>query len=126
MPKAPTDALRTLEHTATAMVAAIMAEQAVSGALGGPVSLSLPSSSSPATSSASSSTPNGSQAQVKVRVELPARQVTLAELQRAKRQFVAAHKKAITLGTTEKGAVDWGEEAVAEKFARYVEGGLGV
>ena len=90
-----------------------MAEQAASGGLGGPVSLSLPSSSSQDSS------------QVKVRVELPARQVTLPELQRAKRQFVAAHKKAITLGTTEKGAVDWGEEAVAEKFARYVEGGLG-
>ena len=62
---------------------------------------------------------------MKVRVELPARRVTLPELQRAKRQFVAAHKKAITLGTTEKGAVDWGEAAVADKFARFLEAHLG-
>ena len=81
-------------------------------------------SSSSASSSAPSSSTNSSHAPVKVRVELPARRVTLAELQRAKRQFVAAHKKAITLGTTEKGAVDWSEESIADKFAMYIEGNL--
>lgn len=38
-----------------------------------------------------------------------------------KRQFVTVHKKAITLGTVEKGAVDWSEESVAEKFVDYLE-----
>lgn len=52
---------------------------------------------------------------------LPARNVTLSELQRLKRQFVTIHKKAITLGTTEKGSVDWSEESIAEKFITYLE-----
>ena len=105
VPKAPTDALRTLEHTSTTMVAAIMAEQAASGGLGGPVTLPL----SPT---------------LKPRVNLPPRNITLSELQRLKRQFVTVHKKAITLGTTEKGAVDWSEESIADKFAAYIEGNL--
>lgn len=109
VPKAPTDALRALESTTTAVVAAIMAEQAASGGLnsGGPVTLSLPASPD-----------------IRPTVTLPARTVTLSELQRLKRQFVTVHKKAITLGTTEKGAVDWGEEGVADKFVRYVEENL--
>ena len=102
VPKAPTDALRTLESTTTAMVAAIMAEQAASGGLGGPVTLALADG-------------------VSTRVALPARAVTLSELQRTKRQFVTVNKKAITLGTTEKGAVDWSEGSIARKFAAYVE-----
>ncbi|KAI0745976.1 chromatin associated protein KTI12 [Earliella scabrosa] len=105
VPKAPTDALRTLEHTSTTMVAAIMAEQAASGGLGGPVTLPL----SPT---------------LKPKVNLPPRNITLSELQRLKRQFVTVHKKAITLGTTEKGAVDWSEESIADKFAAYIEGNL--
>ena len=105
VPKAPTDALRTLEHTSTTMVAAIMAEQAASGGLGGPVTLSL----SPT---------------LKPTINLPSRNVTLSELQRLKRQFVTIHKKAITLGTTEKGAVDWSEDSIADKFALYIEGNL--
>ncbi|EMD37286.1 hypothetical protein CERSUDRAFT_135770 [Gelatoporia subvermispora B] len=105
VPKAPTDALRTLEHTSTTMVAALMAEQSASGGLGGPLTLTV----SPT---------------VKAHLTLPARNITLSELQRLKRQFVTVHKKAITLGTIEKGAVDWSEESVAEKFATYIEGNL--
>ena len=48
----------------------------------------------------------------------------MSELQRIKRQFVTVHKKAITLGTTEKGKVDWGEESVASRFVDYVEENL--
>jgi len=102
IPKAPTDALRTLESTTTAMVAAIMAEQAASGGLGGPVTLTLSATAKP-------------------KMNLPPRNVTLSELQRIKRQFVTIHRKAITLGTTEKGAVDWSEESIADKFVDYVE-----
>ena len=58
---------------------------------------------------------------VKTSVALPARSVTLSELQRTKRQFVAVNKKAITLGTTEKGALDWSEGSIARKFAAYIE-----
>ena len=84
------------------MVAAIMAEQAASGGLGGPVTLALADG-------------------IKTTVALPARSVTLSELQRMKRQFVTVNKKAITLGTTEKGALDWSEGSIAQKFAAYIE-----
>ena len=105
VPKAPTDALRTLEHTTTTMVSAIMSEQAASGGMGGPVTLPLSPS-------------------LKPRVNLPSRNITLSELQRLKRQFVTVHKKAITLGTVEKGAMDWGEESIANKFSEYIEENL--
>ena len=87
------------------MVAAVVAEQAASGGLGGPVILSL-------------------SADIRPTVSLPPRNVTLSELQRLKRQFVTVHTKAITLGTTEKGAVDWSEGSVAEKFSAYIEDNL--
>ena len=82
-----------------------MAEQSASGGLGGSITLSL-------------------SADVKPVVRLPPRNITLSELQRIKRQFVTIHKKAITLGTTEKGAVDWSEKSVADKFALYIEENL--
>jgi len=56
----------------------------------------------------------------KVSVLLPPRIVTLSEMQRIKRQFVTNHKKAITLGTTERGAVDFDEENIGRKFAEFV------
>ena len=87
------------------MVAAIMAEQSASGAIGGPVTLALSSL-------------------LKPRINLPPRNITLSELQRIKRQFVTVHKKAITLGTTEKGPMGWGEETVANKFVLYIEENL--
>ncbi|EKM54184.1 uncharacterized protein PHACADRAFT_122997 [Phanerochaete carnosa HHB-10118-sp] len=102
VPKAPTDALRALEATTTAIVTAIMAEQAASGGLGGSVTLALPDN-------------------VKTNVALPARNVTLSELQRTKRQFVTVNKKAIILGTTEKGALDWSDGSIAHRFAAYIE-----
>lgn len=61
---------------------------------------------------------------LKVQISLPGRNLTLSELQRLKRQFVTVHKKAITLGTTEKGAVDWAEQSVATKFVTYLEENL--
>ena len=82
-----------------------MSEQSASGGLGGPVVLSLL---------------NG----VRPTITLPARNVTLSELQRVKRQFVTVNKKAITLGTTEKGAVDWSDESIAGKFVLYIEENL--
>ena len=89
------------------MVSAIMSEQAASQGMGagGVVVLSLPED-------------------LQSKVTLPARNVTLSELQRLKRQFVTIHKKAITLGTTEKGAVEWSVDAVASKFVTYLEENL--
>ncbi|KAH9942441.1 chromatin associated protein KTI12 [Epithele typhae] len=104
VPKAPTDALRTLEATATSMVAAIMASR--------PRAVARRARHAPLS------------ATLRPQVALPPRAVTLSELQRLKRQFVTVHKKAITLGAVEKGAVDWSEESVAGKFAEYVEGNL--
>ncbi|KAF7793958.1 hypothetical protein EIP86_005082 [Pleurotus ostreatoroseus] len=120
IPKAPTDALRTLEATTTSLVALILSHSSQSSGAGGQLTLPL-TSLSPA--SLSSPNPTSSAANT-VTLTLPPRPLTLSELQRLKRQFVAVHKKAITLGTVEKGAVDWGEGAVAEKFAQYVEENL--
>ncbi|OCB89368.1 chromatin associated protein KTI12 [Sanghuangporus baumii] len=104
IPVAPSDALHTLEQIATAMISAITSEQAASQGLGTGGEIILPLS-----------------ATLKPKVRLPARNITLSELQRLKRQFVTIHKKAITLGSTEKGTVDWSEEKVAEKFVVYLE-----
>lgn len=89
------------------MVSAIMSEQAASQGMGagGVMVLSLPGV-------------------LQSKVTLPARNVTLSELQRLKRQFVTIHKKAITLGTTEKGAVEWSADSVASKFVTYLEENL--
>ncbi|KAF8993694.1 chromatin associated protein KTI12 [Cyathus striatus] len=100
--KAPVDALHTLEHASTNIVSAVMSEALVLQGVGGLVSIPLPNSS-------------------KIQLVLPARNITLSELQRLKRQFVTVHKKAITLGTTEKGSVDWDEESLGSKFAIYLE-----
>ncbi|KAG6816965.1 hypothetical protein H0H87_001279 [Tephrocybe sp. NHM501043] len=100
--KAPTDALQALEQTSASIVSAIVADQT---GLGGQQNLMI-------------STPSGA---LKTSISLPTRNVTLSELQRLKRQFVTVHKKAITLGTTEKGAVDWGEESIAIKFVTYLQ-----
>ncbi len=102
VPKAPSDALHTLEQVSTSLVRAVMAEQGASGALGGRVALSLSET-------------------LKPRVTLPARSLTLSELQRMRRQFVTVQKKAITLGTVEKGTVDWSDEGVAQRFVDYLE-----
>ncbi|EEB96187.1 hypothetical protein MPER_04721, partial [Moniliophthora perniciosa FA553] len=103
--KAPTDALLTLEKTTLLIITAIMSEQSQRQTPGGQLVLPLSST-------------------FRLQVTLPFRNLTLSELQRCKRQFVTVHKKAITLGTTEKGEVDWGEERVAEKFVSYLEENL--
>lgn len=102
MVKAPTDALQALEQTTAAIVSAILADQA---GLGGQQNLSL-------------STPSGI---LKTSIMLPTRNITLSQLQRLKRQFVTVHKKAITLGTIEKGIVNWDEKSIADKFIAYLE-----
>jgi protein KTI12 len=79
-----------------------MAEQVARGVPGGRVTLSVSET-------------------LKPRLTLPARSLTASELQRMKRQFVTVQKKAITLGTVEKGTVDWSEESVAQRFVEYLE-----
>ena len=91
-----------MEQVSTSIVRAILAEQGASGALGGRVALSLSETLNP-------------------RVTLPARSLTLSELQRMRRQFVTVQKKAITLGTVEKGTVDWSEDGVGQRFVDYLE-----
>ncbi|KZP19812.1 chromatin associated protein KTI12 [Athelia psychrophila] len=103
--KAPVDALHTLEQTTSSIVSAILSSQASASTLGGSTTLALSATLNP-------------------RISLPARNLTLSELQRYKRQFVTVHKKAITLGSTEKGAVNWSEESIADKFVDYLEENL--
>ncbi|KAF8647093.1 hypothetical protein AX16_006927 [Volvariella volvacea WC 439] len=99
--KSPTDALHVLEQTATTLVTSILSSPSVSLGTGGPTPLKIGDTA--------------------VTLELPARSITMSELQRLKRSFVVVHKKAITLGTTEKGSVDWSQEKVAEKFVTYLQ-----
>lgn len=107
IPKAPSDTLHILEHTSTAVVSAIMANQTASQglSLGGQTALSVSSG-------------------LNVSISLPARTLTLSEIQRYKRSFVAVHKKAMTIGTAERGNVDFTEDAVARKFVEYLEENL--
>lgn len=102
-PKPPSDALQALETTTALIVSEIMREQGSGISSGGIVSMSSP----------------------RITVHMPARTVTLSELQRLKRQFVTMHKKAITLGATESGDVDWSEQGIAAKFGHYLEERLG-
>jgi protein KTI12 len=97
--KAPSDALHVLEQTTAAIVSSVV--------------------------SASNSQPDGGSAVIhlsnsKISVTLPPRIVTLSEMQRIKRQFVTINKKAITLGTTERGTLTFDEENVGRKFAEFV------
>lgn len=104
-PRPPSDALQALETTTASIVSEIMTSQG-SGIMPG-------------------STVSISSASVRIMVHMPARTVTLSELQRLKRQFVTMHKKAITLGATESGDVDWSEDGIATKFGHYLEERLG-
>jgi protein KTI12 len=94
--------LHILEQTTAAIVSTVLAEQT---GMGGRLNLPLSAS-------------------LKTRITLPSRTITLSELQRLKRHFVTVHKKAITLGTTEKGAVDWEGESITDKFVTYLEENL--
>jgi len=107
VPKAPSDTLHILEHTTTAVVSAITTHQSATQglSLGGPTTLNV----SPG---------------LDVSITLPTRTLTLSEVQRYKRSFVAVHKKAMTIGTVEKGVVDLTEDAVARKFVEYLEENL--
>ncbi|KAF6759984.1 chromatin associated protein KTI12 [Ephemerocybe angulata] len=98
--KAPTDALHTLEQTTAGIVSQLFSEASGSSS-GGKVVIAVSEG-------------------VKVDVTLPPRNITLAELQRLKRQFVTIHKKAITLGSTEKGRMDWSEESIGSKFSTFL------
>ena len=86
------------------LVSAIVTEQANTGGAGG--NLMLPSSTA---------------GQQRLTLDMPPRNVTLSELQRLKRQFVTAHRKAMTQGAMERGGVDWTEERVAAKFIEHVQ-----
>jgi len=114
-PKAPTDALQVLEQTTNLIVQSIMAEQTASGVGGGSITFMLSSSDSSASSTSASTEP------LKLVIELPSRHIGLPELQRHKRQFVNTHKKAVVLGSTEKGNVEFSTKSIAERFGSYLE-----
>ncbi|KAG8734309.1 hypothetical protein FRC10_011768 [Ceratobasidium sp. 414] len=106
--KPPSNALQTLDQTTAAIVGAIMSAQLSLGGTGGALPLNI-------TSSQSEPLP-------RIDIALPARHVSLPELSRHKRQFVAARKKAVTQGLAgNKGEMEWGAEAVAKKFVEYLE-----
>ncbi|KAG9017495.1 hypothetical protein FRB90_001088 [Tulasnella sp. 427] len=100
--KPPTDALQILESTATSVVSLLSASPAVTSGAGGRAPLTVSSA--------------------RLEITLPPRTITLSELQRHKRQFVAVHRKALSQGA--QGSLDWNEETVASKFVDYLESHL--
>jgi len=102
--KPPTDILHTLEQTTTSIVGLIRSAQQ-----------SLPSQDSGGTVNLPLSS------ELKLSLTLPNRNVTTAELQRLKRQFIAAHKKAMSQGVIGRAQMDWSERKIAEKFIDYLE-----
>jgi len=98
--KAPADALNILEKTTTAIISTIVSNSSQSN--GGSIPIFIGQN-------------------VKQSITLPPRNITLSELQRLKRQFVIVHKKVITLGSIERGTVDWEEESIAKKFVEFIE-----
>ncbi|KIL68975.1 hypothetical protein M378DRAFT_70738 [Amanita muscaria Koide BX008] len=100
--KTPTNALHALESTTTNIISAIMQHLSGTPVADGTLKLAVT-------------------ANLEVPIRLPQRSITIAELQRAKRQFVMLHKKAVTLGSTDKGEMDWSEDRIATKFVRYLE-----
>ncbi|KAG8713522.1 hypothetical protein FRC08_013156 [Ceratobasidium sp. 394] len=106
--KPPADALQILDQTTAAIVGAIMSAQSSLGGTGGVLPLNVISPQS--------------EPLPRIDITLPARHVSLPELSRHKRQFVAARKKAVTQGLAgNKGEMEWGAEAVARKFVEYLE-----
>jgi len=106
--KPPSDILHTLEQTTTTLVSLIRNAQTTlpSADAGGIISLPL----SPT---------------LKFSLSLPSRNVTTAELQRLKRQFVAAHKKAMSQNVVGRAEMDWSEAKIGEKFVEYLEETIG-
>lgn len=105
--KPPSDALQTLDQTTAAIVGAIMSAQSSLGVTGGVLSLNPTSQS---------------EALPRIDINLPARHVSLPELSRHKRQFVAARKRAVTQGLAgNKGEMEWDAGAVARRFVEYLE-----
>ncbi|KAG8881725.1 hypothetical protein FRB97_009200 [Tulasnella sp. 331] len=88
--KPPMDALQILETTSATVVNLISNSPSMTSGSGGVVPIILP----PTT---------------RTEISLPSRNISLAELQRHKRQFISAHKKAISQGT--KGSVEWSEDS---------------
>ncbi|KAG1868680.1 hypothetical protein F4604DRAFT_1584478, partial [Suillus subluteus] len=93
-----------IRHTTNALVLA-------AGPLGEPIVLTLNALKSSSNTSANESSV------LHVHLTLPHRALTLSELQRLKRQFVAAHRKAVNLGEEGRGG---------RAFAEFLEEGLGV
>lgn len=100
MAKAPADALNILEKTTTTIISTLISNSSQSSGGSIPVFIGR---------------------NVNQYITLPPRNITLSELQRLKRQFVIVHKKVITLGTIERGTVDWEEESIAKKFVEFIE-----
>lgn len=100
-----------------------MAAQSTSGGTGGTIPLSLPSTSAASQPSSNSSKKTKPEA---LEITLPPRHLSLPELSRHKRQFVAARKKAVSQGLAgNKGEIGWSEESVARAFVDYLEENLG-
>jgi len=106
--KPPTDILNSLEQTTNSIVNLIRSAQTTlpSPDAGGQVSLPLSQD-------------------LKFTLTLPTRNVTIAELHRLKRQFVAAHKKAMSQGVVGRAEMDWSDAKIGEKFVDYLEESFG-
>lgn len=107
--KPPSDALQVLDQATASIVGAIMSAQSTLGGSGGTVPLAI----------------TAPQPLPTIDITLPMRHISLPELSRHKRQFVAARKKAVIQGLAgNKGEMDWDAESVGRKFVEYLEENL--
>jgi len=102
--KPPTDILNTLEQTTTTLVGLIRSAQQTLPSPDAGGTITVPFSS-----------------ELRFSLALPNRNVTIAELQRLKRQFTTAHKKAMSQSVVGRAEMDWSETKIAEKFVDYLE-----
>jgi protein KTI12 len=110
--KPPPDALQVLTKTTSSLLSALQTH------------LALNPSPSPAfpllTTGSSTSKSKSKSSGEKFLIHLPPRAVSPSELQRLKRQFEGIQKRALVSGGTGAREGTWTEEAISERFARYL------
>ncbi|KAG7571043.1 hypothetical protein FFLO_01007 [Filobasidium floriforme] len=109
--KPPPDALQVLTKTTSSLLTALQTHLAMNPS---------PSPAFPLLTTSSTSKPKSKSSGEKFLIHLPPRAVSPSELQRLKRQFEGIQKRALVSGGTGAREGTWTEEAIAERFARYL------
>lgn len=107
--KPPPDALQVLTKTTSTVLSALQTHLGLNPS---------PSPAFPLTTSRT--TPSSKTSSPRLLIHFPPRAVSPSELQRLKRQFEGIQKRALVSGGTGAREGTWTEEAISERFARYL------